>query len=138
MVMRNLIPENFKYPAEIVDILRKSLDLSKKQLECYLNILELQGKGICILKLTHHMSSERSIIQKNLKILMDKKLIYRKSVTLTEFRKLCVDMNQNEFMPKSNKGYLYIYYPIEIQDLQKCIEEILENWKNQINIFFSK
>ncbi|UYP48214.1 hypothetical protein NEF87_004499 [Candidatus Lokiarchaeum ossiferum] len=119
------------------NIIRHVFNLSKKQLECFMNIVEMENSGTCILNLVDVMDSERSIIQKNLKVLMKKGLVERKSVTLTEFKERCTLNNREDISPKTNKGYLYIYSPLSSKELTSKIESILSRWNTTISEYFS-
>ena len=119
------------------NIIQHVFNLSKKQVECFMNILEMEEKGTCILNLVGILESERSIVQKNLKSLMEKGLVVRKSVTLTEFKEMCVSNNNLNFKPKTNKGYLYIYQPISSIRLKQMISSSLKEWDDIISEYLS-
>jgi predicted transcriptional regulator len=120
------------------DIIKSVFNLSKKQLDCFMKILEMNNEGTCIVKLVENMNSERSIIQKYLKILMEKGLVERKAITLSEFKILCDCNGNDELKPTTNKGYLYIYAPISNDSLQSKISDIFKTWDNVVQEFFQK
>ncbi len=134
MTVATMLTDN---SAPVGNIIRRVFDLSKKQLECFMNILEMENSGTCIINLVDVMDSERSIIQKNLKTLMQKGLVERKSVTLAEFKDRCTKNNREDIKPKTNKGYLYIYAPISSPQLISRIQSTLNGWDNVISEYFS-
>lgn len=134
MTISNIAPDSSILVGNIV---RHVFDLSKKQLECFMNIFEMENSGTCIVNLVDIMDSERSIIQKNLKVLMKKGLVERKSVTLAEFKERCTLNNREDIKPKTNKGYLYIYSPISSKQLTSKIEFTLSGWNATVSEYFS-
>jgi len=116
----------------IKKILRALFDLTKKQVECYLIIRKCQDPSICVNHLVGLMSSERSIIQKHMKILFEKGLIKRESKTLNEYSELCASQNRKESERQNNRGYLYVYNSISNQELQDKIDMKMDTWKQSI------
>ena len=121
----------------IKKILRALFDLTKKQIECYLIIRKCQDPSICVNHLVGLMTSERSIIQKHMKVLFNKELITRKSVTLTEYNKECFSQNRKDLERQSNRGYLFVYNAISNQELQERIDMMIDTWKQSLSSYFS-
>ena len=115
--------------SEIVGILRSLFDLTKKQIECYLMMRKNQDPNICVNHLVGLMESERSIIQKHMKVLFNKGLISRESVTLTKYNELCSSQKRKDSERQSNRGYLFMYNSISNEELQEKIIAKLETWK---------
>jgi len=125
-------PEPDKFSVQEEDtrkILRALFDLTKKQIECFLIIRKCQNPSICVNHLVGLMESERSIVQKHMKVLFDKGLITRESKTLSEYSDLCSSQNQPENARQSYRGYLFVYNAISNKDLQEKVEMTLETWK---------
>jgi predicted transcriptional regulator len=122
---------------EIKKIIQVVFNLTKKQLKIFLKLREIRSQGSCVMKLETCLGSERSIIQKHLKILINKKIVSRESVTLSEFKERCVEtMERDEkVIPTTKKGYRYIYYPISDSELVKEITTKLDAWKKTIQTF---
>ena len=120
------------------DIIRSVFGLSKKQLECFLRLRDAKKTGTCITNLVGILGSERSLIQKQLKVLIESQLVEREKVSLLEFREKCVASQMSELMPKTNKGYLYIYSPISDEKLQETINQALQKWEATINEFMKE
>ena len=116
----------------IKKILRSLFDLTKKQIECYLIIRKCQDPSICVNHLVGLMVSERSIIQKHMKVLFNKGLITRESVTLNQYSELCASQNRKESERQNNRGYLFVYNSISNQELQDKIDMKMDTWKQSI------
>ena len=121
----------------VFNSLKAIFELTNKQLDCFLTLRLKKKTGSCIKNLVDNTKSERSIIQKHLKVLLERGLVIRDSVSLTEFHKRCEDYHIDNKI-STNKGYLYIYSAISDKELLKKINEILENWKNILKIFLIK
>jgi predicted transcriptional regulator len=116
----------------IKKILRALFDLTKKQIECYLIIRKCQDPSICVNHLVGLMVSERSIIQKHMKVLFNKGLITRESVTLNKYSELCASQNRKQSLRQNNRGYLFVYNSISNQELQDKIDMKMDTWKQSI------
>ena len=68
----------------VFNSLKSIFELTKKQLDCFLTLRLKKSPGSCIKNLVDNTKSERSIIQKHLKVLREKGLVIRDSVSLTE------------------------------------------------------
>jgi len=121
----------------VFSTLKAIFELTNKQLNCFL-ILRIKKKtGSCIKNLVDNTNSERSIIQKHLKVLLEKGLVVRESVSLSEFNIRCQE-NDIDNKIKTNKGYLFIYASISDEELLAKIKETLEEWKNILKGFLIK
>lgn len=118
----------------VFNSLKSIFELTKKQLDCFLTLRLKKKPGSCIKNLVGNTNSERSIIQKHLKVLREKGLVIRDSVSLTEFNKRCEDYNIDNKI-NTNKGYLYIYSAISDEDILGKINGILEEWKKTLENF---
>ncbi|MHA1717981.1 MAG: hypothetical protein ACTSXK_00475 [Promethearchaeota archaeon] len=125
--------QSAELPLKFNQILKSVFLITKKQCEIYNLIRTTKNRGTCINNLVHSLNSERSIIQKQLKILLNKELITRKSVSLSQFQDICRINNLSKLMPKCNKGYLYLYYPISNEDLTEKIGQKLASWQSTLN-----
>ena len=114
---------------DIRKILRALFDLTKKQIECFLLIRRCQDPSVCVNYLVGLMESERSIVQKHMKVLFNKGLITRESKTLSEYSALCASQNQPENVRHSTRGYLFVYNAISNKNLQEKIDTTLDTWK---------
>lgn len=120
---------------DLNQILKSVFLITKKQCEIMNLIRKAKERGTCINNLVFSLNSERSIIQKQLKVLLNKELITRRSVSLSEFQDICRINNMSKLMPKCNKGYLYLYYPLSNQELKEKIENKLANWQTILKNF---
>ncbi len=118
----------------VFNSLKSIFELTKKQLDCFLTLRLKKKPGSCIKILVDNTNSERSIIQKYLKVLLEKGLVIRDSVSLTEFNKRCEEYKLDNKI-STNKGYLYIYSTISDEDLLKKINITLEKWKKNLKKF---
>ena len=118
-------------------ILRALFDLTKKQIECYLIIRKCLLPSICVNRLVGLMTSERSIIQKHMKVLFNKGLITRESVTLNEYSELCASQNRKDSNRQSNRGYLFVYNSISNEELQEKVYLKMDEWKESLLNYFS-
>lgn len=118
----------------VFNSLKAIFELTKKQLDCFLTLRLKKKPGSCIKNLVDNTNSERSIIQKHLKVLREKGLVIRDSVSLTEFNKRCEDYNIDNKI-NTNKGYLYIYSAIPDEDILDKINGILKEWKKNLENF---
>jgi predicted transcriptional regulator len=116
-------------------IIRSVFNLTPKQMATFLEIRQCTGNGTCISNIVMGMDSERSIIQKYLKVLFDKGLITRQSVTLSEFQERCKINNRLDMAPNTTKGYLFLYSPISDTDLLKKMQKITKQWINEAKEF---
>ena len=128
---------NLDSDSNIYHILRSVFSLSKKQLECFLQLRLKRKTGACIKNLFKEEKYDRSIIQKHLKVLCEKGLANRESVSLSEFQKRCEEYDLDN-RTRTNKGYLYIYSAISDKELVDKIDNILNNWKKKIKLFLNK
>ena len=117
--------------------LKAIFDLTNKQLDCFLTLRIKKNTGSCIKNLVENTNSERSIIQKHLKVLLEKGLVIRESVSLSEFNIRCQE-NDIDNKIKTNKGYLFIYASISDEELLAKINETLKEWKNILKGFLIK
>jgi len=69
-----------------------------------------------------------------LKVLLEKGLVIRESVSLSEFNIRCQEHDIDNQI-KTNKGYLYIYASISDGELLEKINETLKRWKNILKDF---
>jgi len=118
----------------VFNTLKAIFELTNKQVDCFLTLRLKKKTGSCIKNLVDNTNSERSIIQKHLKILLEKGLVMRESVSLSEFSTRCQEHDIDNQI-KTNKGYLYIYSSISNEDLLEKINETLEDWKNLLKDF---
>lgn len=118
----------------VFNSLKAIFELTNKQLDCFLTLRLKKKTGSCIKNLVDNTKSERSIIQKHLKVLLERGLVIRDSVSLTEFNKRCEDYNIDNKM-NTNKGYLYIYSAISDEDILDIINGKLEEWKKNLENF---
>ncbi len=118
----------------VFNSLKAIFELTNKQLDCFLTLRLKKKTGSCIKNLVDNTKSERSIIQKHLKVLLERGLVIRDSVSLTEFNKRCEDYNIDNKM-NTNKGYLYIYSAISDEDILDKINGILKEWKKNLENF---
>lgn len=121
----------------VFSTLKAIFELTNKQLNCFLTLRIKENTGSCIKNLVENTNSERSIIQKHLKVLLEKGLVIRESVSLSEFNIRCQE-NDIDNQIKTNKGYLFIYASISDEELLEKINETLEDWKNILKVFLSK
>ena len=117
--------------------LKAIFDLTNKQLDCFLTLRIKKKTGSCIKNLVENTNSERSIIQKHLKVLLEKGLVIRESVSLSEFNIRCQE-NDIDNKIKTNKGYLFIYASISDEELLAKINGTLAEWKNILKVFLNK
>ena len=117
--------------------LKAIFDLTNKQLDCFLTLRIKKNTGSCIKNLVENTNSERSIIQKHLKVLLEKGLVIRESVSLSEFNIRCQE-NDIDNKIKTNKGYLFIYASISDEELLTKINETLAEWKSILKGFLIK
>jgi len=118
----------------VFNTLKAIFELTNKQVDCFLTLRLKKQTGSCIKNLVDNTNSERSIIQKHLKVLLEKGLVIRESVSLTEFNVRCQEHDIDNQI-KTNKGYLYIYSSISNEELLNKINETLEDWKNILKDF---
>ena len=118
----------------VFNTLKAIFELTNKQVDCFLTLRLKKETGSCIKNLVDNTNSERSIIQKHLKVLLEKGLVIRESVSLSEFNIRCQE-HDIENQIKTNKGYLYIYASISDEELLIKINETLERWKNILKGF---
>lgn len=113
-------------------ILRALFGLTKKQAECFKKIQNINKTGVCISYLGEQMGDvDRSVVQKQVKVLFDKELINRKQVTLAEFREIC-EKDTDQRTAKTDRGYLYLYEPLSKEDLLKKANERMNSWRKTL------
>lgn len=120
---------------EFAKIIRSVFGLTPAQFRTFAAIRQCTGNGTCISNVVNRLDSERSIIQKYLKVLFDKKLITRRSVTLSEFQNQCKENNRLDMSPSTTKGYLFLYTPISDKDLLEKIHSITNEWMKNVEEF---
>ncbi len=109
-------------------IMRALFGLTKKQAECFKKINAITKPGICISSIGERMGDvDRSVVQKQVKVLFDKKLILRKQVTLAEFRDIC-KQRDSPYAAKTDRGYLYLYEPLTKAELLEKATEKMGSW----------
>jgi predicted transcriptional regulator len=118
-------------------IIKALFGLSKKQAECFKKIQNINKSGVCISYLGEHMGDvDRSVIQKQVKVLFDKGLIKRNQVTLAEFREIC-KRDESQFSTKTDRGYLYLYEPLTNVELLSKANSEMERWRRVLEIQIS-
>lgn len=122
----------------IQKIFKSAFGLTKKQSECLYKLYEMEGVSTCIMNLVDKLESERSLIQKTLKVLHRRGFVERKQVTLTEFQNLCFKNKHEDMSPSTNRGYLYVYNPIPKEALLQKLVEITTSWQSQLGNFLRK
>ena len=124
---------------DLSSLLGSLYTLNESQILLFSKILKYPN--ICIHYLEFMTDLKNNAIQKNLKVLLDKGLIERESVSLAEFKERCINQEQGGFhLPldiKNDRGYLFLYKPKPINYLLKdfgmhlkYIEEQIEKFKN--------
>lgn len=113
-------------------ILRALFGLTKKQAECFKKIQNINKTGVCISYLGEQMGDvDRSVVQKQVKVLFDKELINRKQVTLAEFREIC-EKDTDQRTAKTDRGYLYLYEPLSKKELLNKANERMNSWRKTL------
>lgn len=110
-------------------VIKDLFRLTKKQAECFKKIYNISKAGVCISYLGEHMGDvDRSVVQKQVKVLFDKGLIKRKQVTLAEFREIC-ERDKSQQTSSTDRGYLYLYEPLTKSELIKKANDKMNSWK---------
>lgn len=120
--------EPSKENKEFIRIIRAIFGLTKKQSELFLQLQIIAKNETCIMNLVNELDSERSIVQKYLRVLLKKNLVKRRSVTLSEFQERCRKNNRTDIEPGTTKGYLFLYAPISKKELIEKAQEITDHW----------
>lgn len=94
----------------IEDVIRCSYSLSKSELRV-LKYLMVKGSST-VLDIAKDLRLERSTVQKILRKLVEKKVVYRKQINL-------------------KRGYKYIYVVKNLSDIKKEILFIIERWYHE-------
>jgi len=124
----NIEKENVKF-SKTDRIFRSLFGLTKKQSECFKKIRNINKSGVCISYLGEHMGDvDRSVVQKQVKVLFDKGLIDRKQVTLAEFREIC-EKDKIQQTAATDRGYLYLYEPLSKEKLLKKANSKMDSWR---------
>ena len=117
-------------------VIRALFGLTKKQAECFKKIYNISKAGVCISYLGEHMGDvDRSVVQKQVKVLFDKGLINRKQVTLAEFREIC-ERDKNQHSSSTDRGYLYLYEPLSKSELIKKANAKMDSWRSLLDSTF--
>jgi hypothetical protein len=99
----------------------------------------LRYPSICIHYLEFMTDLKNNAIQKNLKVLLDKGLIMRDSVSLAEFKDRCMKAQPGRLrIPidiKNERGYLFLYRAKPIEQLLSQFQEKLIDIETQIEEF---
>jgi len=127
----------FEEKSLVFSTIKAIFELTNKQLDCFLTLRLKKKTGSCIKNLVDNTNSERSIIQKHLKVLLEKGLVIRKPVSLSEFNIRCQEHDIDNKI-KTNKGYLFIYASISDEELLEKINKTLEKWKKILKVFLIK
>jgi predicted transcriptional regulator len=124
------------------NILQSVFEITPLQYQFYQKLQALYSgmqnnlDGICIQMITTTFPIERSVAQKILKILMEKGLIERHSITLADFNTCCAQFAQTQLIKKNDKGCLFLYKPLSKNDSLEKAKAILQNWSQKIDQFF--
>jgi predicted transcriptional regulator len=117
-------------------IIKDLFGLTKKQAECFKKIQNINKAGVCISYLGEHMGDvDRSVVQKQVKVLYDKGLINRKQVTLAEFREIC-EKDKNQQTSTTDRGYLYLYEPFSKEELLRKANSKMNSWRKTLESAF--
>lgn len=138
IMVETIDPDLVASSMEIQKILKSAFGLTKKQSECLYKLYEMEGKSTCIMNLVDKLESERSLIQKTLKVLHELGFVERKQVTLAEFQNLCLKNKHEDMSPNTNRGYLYVYTPIPKDNILQKLTNITESWQDQLGKFLQK
>ncbi|MHA1149722.1 MAG: hypothetical protein ACTSR8_15920 [Promethearchaeota archaeon] len=117
---------------ELQYILGSLFNLTRAQSKLLIKLLSYGEQNFCINQLKFNSESGRSTLQKYLKVLLHKGLVSREAKTLKEFREICVEVDLDDNC-ESNKGYLYIYRVISLENLMKKAEEVWKEWKVKLS-----
>lgn len=113
-------------------IIRDLFGLTKKQTECFKKVQNINKAGVCISFLGDKMGGvDRSVVQKQVKVLFEKGLISRKQVTLAEFREIC-ERDKTEHTSTTDRGYLYLYEPLSKEELFNKANEKMNSWRKTL------
>lgn len=110
-------------------------DLSAKQYQCFKSLQEIGAEGTCITNLVKQLASERSLVQKQIKCLLDKGLVKREMVSLSDFNTRCKNLNLENLEKATNKGYLYLYKVIDREILAEKVKTLLKDWQDTVDEF---
>lgn len=128
--------ENSKEISEYFSIISSIFGLTRKQAQLLIQLQLTVKNETCIMNLVNELNSERSIVQKYLRVLMKKKLVIRRSVTLSEFQERCRKNDRTDILPPTTKGYLFLYSPISEEELIQKAKKITNNWIEKLEHFF--
>ncbi|XRP97113.1 helix-turn-helix domain-containing protein [Methanocaldococcus sp. 16A] len=95
----------------IEDLMRCILGLQEIEIKVYFDLLE-NGEG-SVLEIAERVNRDRTTVQKALRSLMNCGLVNRKKVT-------------------EKVGYKYIYNAVELDKVSDIIEELLDDWYQNV------
>ena len=131
-------PERITFETcDLSTLLGSLYGLNESQILLFSKILKYPN--ICIHFLEFMTELKNNAIQKNLKVLLDKGLIERKSVSLAEFKARCMNQETRGFrLPvdiKNDRGYLYLYKIKPISALYEQFKQRLKYIESQLSEF---
>jgi predicted transcriptional regulator len=100
----------------IEDLMRCILGLQEIEIRVYFDLLE-NGEG-SVLEIAERVNRDRTTVQKALRSLMNCGLVSRKKVT-------------------EKVGYKYIYNAVELDKVSNIIEELLDDWYQNVKKWLS-
>ncbi|AIJ04899.1 transcriptional regulator, TrmB family [Methanocaldococcus bathoardescens] len=100
----------------IEDLMRCILGLQEIEIKVYFDLLE-NGEG-SVLEIAERVNRDRTTVQKALRSLMNCGLVSRKKVT-------------------EKVGYKYIYNAVELDKVSDIIEELLDDWYQNVKKWLS-
>ena len=109
-IMKDFIINRLK-KFTIEDLMRCILGLQEIEIRVYFDLLE-NGEG-SVLEIAERVNRDRTTVQKALRSLMNCGLVSRKKVT-------------------EKVGYKYIYNAVELDKVSDIIEELLDDWYQNV------
>lgn len=109
---------SIKNTKELKKILKCAFDITDLEVEL---ILSLSENGMKVKEIQNLVKKDRTTIQKSLKNLLEKNLIFRES-------KCCI---------QGKRGRYYIYMPLGREELKKRVRSNIEEWYQELQYSIS-
>ncbi len=103
----------------IKDIIQCNYNINDREYEVFKEIMKKRKGGVSVKELSNKLEKQRTTIQKILFKLLNKNLIKKKQINL-------------------DRGYMYVYFPVEKEKIIEEVENNIENYYNSLKKSISK
>jgi hypothetical protein len=121
-------------------IFQKIFDITPKQWDFYCKFRRARMEGACVSYINNKIetSKDRSLVQRNLQVLLKNELVNRRKMTLAEYQTECKKMAIMNPDSNYDRGSLYFYIPLSDIELIKLAKRKIKEWDLSLDQFLNE